>query len=180
MSFVCLMVFNATFNNISVISWRSVVLVEETRGLGENHRHVASHWQTWSHNVFTSPWSRFELTTYVVIGTGYICSCKSNYHTIMATTAPNNHAFITYIKEICRFSFRWRGSMSLVVGSNSSYKPITNTAWFGAQLWKLQKRVHSTRSRKWYSLPRLRKRLSPLAIYSAITTNRGVLMCVSC
>jgi hypothetical protein len=33
----------ATFNNISVISWRSVVLVEETGVLGENHRHVASH-----------------------------------------------------------------------------------------------------------------------------------------
>ena len=30
--FVCLMVFNAIFNNISVISWRSVLLVEETRG----------------------------------------------------------------------------------------------------------------------------------------------------
>jgi hypothetical protein len=28
--FDCLMVFNATFNNISVISWRSVLLVEET------------------------------------------------------------------------------------------------------------------------------------------------------
>jgi hypothetical protein len=28
------MVFNATFNNISVISWRSVLLVEETRGPG--------------------------------------------------------------------------------------------------------------------------------------------------
>jgi len=28
------MVFNATFNNISVISWWSVLLVEET---GENH-----------------------------------------------------------------------------------------------------------------------------------------------
>jgi hypothetical protein len=28
--FVCLMVFNTTFNNISVISWRSVLLVEET------------------------------------------------------------------------------------------------------------------------------------------------------
>jgi hypothetical protein len=25
------MVFNATFNNLSVISWRSVLLVEETR-----------------------------------------------------------------------------------------------------------------------------------------------------
>jgi hypothetical protein len=29
------MVFNATFNNISIISWRSVLLVEETE---ESHR----------------------------------------------------------------------------------------------------------------------------------------------
>jgi hypothetical protein len=35
--FVCLMVFNATFNNISVISWRSILLVEETGVHGENH-----------------------------------------------------------------------------------------------------------------------------------------------
>jgi hypothetical protein len=38
-----LMVFNATFNKISVISWRSVILVEETEVPGENHRPVASH-----------------------------------------------------------------------------------------------------------------------------------------
>jgi hypothetical protein len=31
------MVFNATFNNISVISWLSVLLVEEIGGPGENH-----------------------------------------------------------------------------------------------------------------------------------------------
>jgi len=31
------MVFKATFNNISVILWRSVLLVEETGGHGENH-----------------------------------------------------------------------------------------------------------------------------------------------
>jgi len=31
------MVVNATFNNISVISWRSVLLVEETRVPRENH-----------------------------------------------------------------------------------------------------------------------------------------------
>jgi hypothetical protein len=37
------MVFNATFNNISVISFRSVLLVKETGVPGENHRHVASH-----------------------------------------------------------------------------------------------------------------------------------------
>ena len=36
------MVFNATFNNISVISWRRVLLVEETGVPGENHRSVAS------------------------------------------------------------------------------------------------------------------------------------------
>jgi len=34
-------VFNATFNNISVISWRSVSLVEETGVPGENHRPAA-------------------------------------------------------------------------------------------------------------------------------------------
>jgi len=43
------MVFNATFNNISVISWWSVLLVEETRVPRENKRHAASHWQTLSY-----------------------------------------------------------------------------------------------------------------------------------
>ena len=37
--------------------------------------------------LYTSPWSRFELTTSVVIGTDCIGSCKSNYHTIMTTTS---------------------------------------------------------------------------------------------
>ena len=36
------MVFNATFNNIPVISWQSVVLVEETGIPGENYRPAAS------------------------------------------------------------------------------------------------------------------------------------------
>jgi hypothetical protein len=43
-------VFNATFNNISVISWRSVFLVEETGVPGKNHPPAVSHWQTLSHN----------------------------------------------------------------------------------------------------------------------------------
>ena len=37
------MVFNATFNNISAISWQSVLLVEETGVPGENHRPATSH-----------------------------------------------------------------------------------------------------------------------------------------
>jgi hypothetical protein len=48
------MVFNVTFNNISVISWRSGLLVEETGVPGENHRPVASHSQTLSHDVVSS------------------------------------------------------------------------------------------------------------------------------
>ena len=35
--------FTATFNNISVISWQSVLLVEEIAVPGENHRPIASH-----------------------------------------------------------------------------------------------------------------------------------------
>ena len=36
------MVFNATFNNISDISWQSALLVVETGEPGENQRAVAS------------------------------------------------------------------------------------------------------------------------------------------
>jgi hypothetical protein len=35
--------FNPSFNNISVILWRFVLLVEETGVPGENHRTAASH-----------------------------------------------------------------------------------------------------------------------------------------
>jgi hypothetical protein len=35
------MVFKATLSNISVISWRSVLLVEETRVPGENQQPTA-------------------------------------------------------------------------------------------------------------------------------------------
>jgi len=80
-------VFNATFNNISVISWWSVLLVEETGGPGENHLPV----QTLSHECcieYTSPSAGFELTTLVVIGTECTGSRKSNNHTTMTMMAP--------------------------------------------------------------------------------------------
>jgi hypothetical protein len=72
-------VLNATFNNISAISWRPVLVMEEARVPGENHRWLLSNYSLQS-------------------GPG--------------------------------------GSMSYVVGSNNSYKPITNTAWVRAQLCK--------------------------------------------
>jgi hypothetical protein len=43
---VRIMMFNANFNNISAISWQSVLLMEETRVPVENHWPAASHWQT--------------------------------------------------------------------------------------------------------------------------------------
>ena len=55
-SFLVLWCVNDTFHNISVISWRSVLLVRAV----ENHLHllhyvpVANHWQTLSHNVVLS------------------------------------------------------------------------------------------------------------------------------
>ena len=45
------MVFNATFNNISTISRRSVLLVEETGVPGENLRSAENHRQTLSHII---------------------------------------------------------------------------------------------------------------------------------
>ena len=40
--------------------------------------------------LYTSPWSRFELTTSVVIATDCIGSHKPNYPTITTTTGPHN------------------------------------------------------------------------------------------
>jgi hypothetical protein len=82
------MVFNTTFNHISDISLRSVLLMEETRVPRENHWPVESHWQTLSHNVYRVhlAWAGFELTTLVVIHT----NCTGiNYHMITTTATPH-------------------------------------------------------------------------------------------
>ena len=55
--------FNATFNNISAISWRSVLLVEETRVPGEN-RQVTD--KLLSHNVVSST-PRLEWDVYMLL-----------------------------------------------------------------------------------------------------------------
>jgi hypothetical protein len=67
------MVFNATFDNISDISWRLVLLVEETRVPGENNRPTASHRQTFPLIGFEQSFSDDR---------NCIGSYKSNYHTI--------------------------------------------------------------------------------------------------
>jgi hypothetical protein len=82
------MLFNTSFNNISVISWRSVSLVEETED-PENTTDLSRVTDKLYHiMLYTSPSSRFELTTSMIIGTDCTGSCKSIYHTITATTPP--------------------------------------------------------------------------------------------
>ena len=70
------MVFNATFNHNSVMSWLSVLLVEETRVPGEIHQPAASHslYHIMLYQVHLA-WAGFELAKLVVIGT----DCTDSY-----------------------------------------------------------------------------------------------------
>ena len=92
------MVFNTTFNNISIRLWRSVLLVEETGVPGENHRPATNQWQTLSHNTISSTPRLSGIRTHSVSGDlviYYIRNCKSNYHTITIMTVP----WLTIIEE---------------------------------------------------------------------------------
>ena len=82
------MVFNATFNTISVISWLSVLLVEETGRKGKKQPTCHKSLTNFHIMLCISPWTGFEPTTLVEIGTDCTCSFKSNYHMIMTTTTP--------------------------------------------------------------------------------------------
>ena len=62
------MVLNATFDNISAISWWPVLLVKKTVVPGKNYRPVASHLQTLSHNVASSTLRLSGIGTHNVSG----------------------------------------------------------------------------------------------------------------
>jgi hypothetical protein len=96
---VCLVVFNAIFNNISVISWRSVLLVEETEG-PEKTADLSQVTDKLYHIIlYTSPWSRFELTISVMTGTDCIGNPTSSIQTFSSVPFHVSRSiFISYFK----------------------------------------------------------------------------------
>ena len=82
---VRVMTFNATFNNISVISWRSVLLVEET---GENHRPAACHWQNCPNFKLSSTAAQYKWQ-----------STKETIYRCKYNISINLHNYFEYLKK---------------------------------------------------------------------------------
>jgi hypothetical protein len=72
--------------------------------------------------LYTSPWSRFELTTSVVIGTDYIGSCKSNYHTITARTIQ--YIWKKRTKDVCHCVLLWRAIIHVYLNPNTASRVL--------------------------------------------------------
>ena len=99
------MVLNTTFNDISIISWWSVLLVEETGVPGVNYRPVASHWQTLLccinySLIVLSKVVEFERTTLMIIDTDCNGRCKSNYHMITTILTQLWVTFALYLISV--------------------------------------------------------------------------------
>ena len=100
--------FNATFNNISAIWWRPVLVVEEAGVPGENHRPMASNWETLS----LAAASRVESSApfFVIYKTGtnprrigdrLVWVVRSNDLTHWATRAPNKIYITVKVIYVC-------------------------------------------------------------------------------
>jgi hypothetical protein len=106
------MVFNATFNNILAISWRSFLLVGETGVSGENHRPVASHWQTLSHVKITN-----EIAAIILLLKQ--SNRKHEYTNIMYAI---NSECINILHKICKLMKRGVGVVFVATFNNISVK----------------------------------------------------------
>ena len=121
------MLFNVTFNSISVISV-SFIRVEETGLLGKIHQTVASHRQTWSHNVVSSI-PRHGLYCLMPLLTIFQLYRGGQFYWWRKPDVPGeNHRHvsrtdkvITYVVQMYRVHLAWAGfelSMLVVIGTD--------------------------------------------------------------
>jgi hypothetical protein len=129
-------VFNATFNNISVISWRSVLLVEDLEKANDLSQDTDNLYHIM---LYTLPWSRFKLTASVVIGTDCIGSCKK---------LPYDHCHDGPLKKWYQSVTKWnmvKNKSSLWLRHFSAIFPLSaycqpyKTANLGWIIWKPKK-----------------------------------------
>ena len=116
-------VFNAAFRNMSVISWRSALLLDESGIPRENHRPGASDWQILLHNVLSSTprherdsntqlYEWYALFVYVVL----------NLITIRTRPAhPPEKLFVLYIYFMKRWMLKeWKYQNSITHNTSTT------------------------------------------------------------
>jgi hypothetical protein len=130
--FVCLLVVNATFNTITFTSWQSVLLEEETEYPEKTTDLSQVTDKLYNIMLFTSSWSRFEHTILVVIGTDCIGSCKTNYHTIMTTTAPRNLNVFTVLQ------IRFNNNLFRISRNRYNYRQLRHRLYITASSVELK------------------------------------------
>ena len=96
---VRVMVFSVTFNSISAILWRSLLMVEEAGVPRENHWPAASHWQAFSHK---GVWSM---------------SCLSS-----GIRTHNVSSFCIIISLICSISIKWNTKFTILSKQHQNQK----------------------------------------------------------
>jgi hypothetical protein len=128
-SMVRVMVFNTTFNNISVIIVVVSFIGGGNRRKSSTCRKSMTIFMTYCYIGYTSPRVGFDLADLVVIGTYYTGSCTSNYHTITTTTAFHHILAIARRPWIVNTFFR-NSLFNLKSGELESVVTFALIGWF--------------------------------------------------